>query len=64
MIDQTQDHAKQIEMAASALSKESLADIESKLKEKTENFDELSLKFKDFEDKMLLSEEELKQKLH
>lgn len=63
MIDQTQDHAKQIEMAANALKNESLVGLESQLKEKTEQFEDLSKKFKEVEEKMSLNEEDLKQRL-
>ena len=51
-------------MAANALKNESLAGLESQLKEKTEELDDLSKKFKEFEEKASLTEEDLKQKLH
>ena len=63
MIDQTQDHAKQIEMAANFIGKESLADVEQKLLEKTEICDELAAKCKIFEEKANKAEEELKPKI-
>ena len=50
-------------MAANALKNESLAGLESQLKEKTEDHDDLSKKFKEFEEKVSLTEEDLKQKL-
>ena len=34
MLDQSQDHARQVELAADALKLESLAGLESKLKDK------------------------------
>jgi len=63
MIDQTQDHAKQIEMAANALKNESLVGLESQLKEKTEQHEDLSKKLKALEEKMFFTEEDLKQRL-
>lgn len=50
-------------MAANALGKEDLADIELQLKEKTEKLNELTTTFKDAEDRMVSNEEELKLKL-
>lgn len=63
MIDQTQDHAKQIELAASYIGKESLADIELKLEQKIEVCEELATKCKIFEEKAAKAEEELKSKV-
>ena len=64
MIEQSQDHAKQMELAASMLGQENLADIETKLSEKHREFDELGTQFKEFESKMVKNDEELKMKLH
>ena len=64
MIDQTQDHAKQIEMAANALRGESLVGLETKIKEKTEQNEELTKQLKSLEEKFSTTEEDIKQKLH
>ena len=47
-------------MAANALKNESLAGLESQLKEKTEEADDLSKKLKELEEKAALTEEDLK----
>ena len=64
MIDQTQDHAKQIEMAANALRGESLVGLETQIKEKTEQNEELTKQLKSLEEKFSTTEEDIKQKLH
>ena len=50
-------------MAANFIGKESLADVEQKLLEKTEICDELAAKCKIFEEKANKAEEELKPKI-
>ena len=50
-------------MAANALKNESLAGLESQLKEKTEEADDLSKKLKELEEKAALTEEDLKQRV-
>ena len=50
-------------MAAAAMSKESLHELEAKLKDRTDKLDEMTRRLKDFEDKSLSTEEELKTKL-
>ena len=63
MIDQSQDHAKQVELAADALKNDSLVGLENKLKEKTQELDDLRKKLAAQEQKYGQGEEELKQKL-
>lgn len=62
MLDQSQQHAKSLEIAADALKNESLAGLESRLKEQTQELEELKKKMVAQEEKALQTEEELKQK--
>ena len=64
MIDETHDHAKQIEEAASALKNEkSLVDLKSQLKEKSELFDSLQKQLSEIDSKNGAQEEEMKLKV-
>jgi hypothetical protein len=63
MLEQSQDHAKQMELATSALGKDSVESLKGKLKEKTDLIEELTAKFKALEDRTATAEEELKTRL-
>ena len=64
MLDQSQAHAKQLEMAADTLKNGSLAQLEQKLKDQTQELEELKKKLNTQEQKTILGEEEIKNKLH
>ena len=62
MLDQSQDHAKQVELAAGALKNGSLAGLEHRLKEKTQELEDLRQRLTSQEQKYIQTEEDLKQK--
>ena len=51
MLDQSQEHAKQMEQASNALGKDSVHDLKTKLKEKTDQAEDLAQKLKQIEDR-------------
>lgn len=63
MIEQCQEHAKQMEQATQALGKDSITDLKTRVKEKTDLLEEMTLKLKGLEERSALTEEELKAKL-
>lgn len=63
MIEQCQEHAKQMEQATQALGKDSITDLKTRIKEKTELLEEMTQKLKSQEERAASSEEELKGKL-
>lgn len=63
MLSQTQLNAKQIEQAANAISKDTVLEMENKLKERAAKIEEMTQKIKEVEDKSTHTEEELKTKL-
>lgn len=63
MIDQAQEHAKQLENANDILKNENLHSIENKLKDKINEIEELQKKLSKYEDKASTAEEDLKYKL-
>lgn len=63
MLEQSQDHARQMEAATQALGKDSVTDLKTRLKDKSEIVEDLTSKFKLLEERTAAAEEELKTKL-
>ena len=63
MLEQSQAHAKQLEIAADALKNGSMAQLEQKLKEQSMEMEELKKKLSAQEEKQMVGEEEIKNKL-
>ena len=64
MVEQAQTHAKQIELAADALKNDSLATLQQRLKDKTQELEELKGRAVEHEVKANSHGEELKTKLY
>lgn len=63
MIDQTQEHSKQIELAANVLKSQSTTGLETQLKEKTDQLEDITKKYKEIEERVINQEDDLKLKL-
>ena len=64
MIEQSQNHVKQVEMASNALRNGNLNGLEQQLKEKIEQIEEVNKKLRENEEKSQSQEEDLKSKLN
>ena len=64
MLEQAQNHAKQMETASNALRNGNLIGLEQQLKEKTEQIEEINKKLKENEEKSQALEDDIKLKLN
>jgi len=63
MLDDSQEHASQMEAATTALKTGSLLNLQNQIKEKNEHLQEVQARLKELDEKAYANEEELKAKL-